>query len=306
MNRPIVVGSDGSPSAERAVRWAAVEASRRRRRLHIVCAVPRRDPASAPYERGTGAGRVLDRASALAAEAAEGLTITTEPVYGPAGHALYERAGDADEVVVGHRGLGGLAGLVLGSTSMFLADRAPCPLVVVRDGDGGDEVLVGTDLERGSSGVLKYAFEAAALRGAWLRAVHTWEEPPEPLTGTCSVAVRAALGRAQERLSDAMAHWRAAYPEVRVIEETPCGRTVDELLRRSSRAGLIVVGARRRGGCGHLGSVAHGVIHHAPCPVAVVPAGAAGEGESTLIHAVRWDECCDLGRRSSRQPGTTR
>ena len=134
-------------------------------------------------------------------------------------------------------------------------------------------MVVGVDLRDARSGrVLAYAFEAASLRGAWVRVVHTWEVPPTFFDGAYPAPVRQALATAQNRLADAAAPWRARYPDVRAIEETPAGRPMDALIERSGRADLLVVGSHRHGAGPHIGSVSHGVIHHADCPVAVIAA----------------------------------
>jgi nucleotide-binding universal stress UspA family protein len=270
MTNPIVVGTDGSPSADRAVEWAAAEAVRRGRRLHIVYAAPARECEL------TNAGEpILVRAAALAAKAVPDVAVTTELVSEAPAFALREQGERAAEVVVGHRGHDGFAGLLLGSTSLSLAGRTSCPLVIVRGeaGDERDEVVAGVDLcDGGSERVLAYAFEAASLRGAWVRVVHTWEVPPTLFNGAYSVTIRQALAAAQNRLADAAAPWRTRYPNVRAIEETPPGRPMDELVKRSGRADLLVVGSHRHGAGPHIGSVSPGVIHHADCPVAVIAA----------------------------------
>jgi nucleotide-binding universal stress UspA family protein len=282
VKNPIVVGTDGSPPAERAVEWAAAEAARRGRRLHIVHALQSHECGLAFYPGPWGADslteageHILVRAAELAAKTASGITVTTELVFEAPAFALRQQAGRGAEVIVGQRGLGGFAGLLLGSTSLSLAGRTVCPLIVVRgsNGDEQDEVLVGVDLrDDGSSRVLEYAFETAALRGAWVRAVHTWEVPPTLFNRAYPVTVRQALAASQDRLAEAVAPWRGRYPDVRVIEETPPGHPVDELIKRSGRADLLVAGSHRYGAGPHIGSVSHGLIHHADCPVAVIAA----------------------------------
>lgn len=67
--------------------------------------------------------------------------------------------------------------------------------------------------------------------------------------------------------------WCEKFPEVAVTETVTEGRAAGELIHASAGAALLVVGRRvRETRLGtHLGSVAHAVLHHAPCPVAVVP-----------------------------------
>ena len=104
MTNPIVVGTDGSPSADRAVEWAAAEAVRRGRRSHIVYAAPARECEL------TNAGEpILVRAAALAAKAVPDVAVTTELMSEAPAFALREQGERAAEVVVGHRGHDGLA-----------------------------------------------------------------------------------------------------------------------------------------------------------------------------------------------------
>jgi nucleotide-binding universal stress UspA family protein len=197
--------------------------------------------------------RVLAEAAERAAKIRPGLLITTELVFGGPAPALRALGGRAEEVVVGSRGLGGFAGMLLGSTGLRVAGHVPVPVIIVR-GEPGEcrgEVLAGVDLSPASAEILRYAFESAALRDAWVRVVHAWHVPAAMRT----VSVHETAAVTQERL-------------IGVVEQTPCGHAVSALAERSSRAALLVVGAADRGLC--LGSVGHGVIHHAECPVAVV------------------------------------
>ncbi|GAA4518960.1 universal stress protein [Actinoallomurus oryzae] len=282
MIQPIVVGTDGSSRADLAVEWAADEATLRRRPLHIVHAAERWEhdmpfytvPGTCESLTETGE-HVLAEAVERAAKARPGLPVTSELVFDAPVRALRSQGRRAGEIVVGHRGLGGFAGMLLGSTGLRLAAHVPVPTVVVR-GEARErrhEVLAGVDLSedteasgasKASEAVLRYAFEAAALRDAWVHVVHAWQVPA--MLPTVSVCEAEAVTR--DRLDDALAPWRARYPDVGVVEQTPRAHPVGALTACSSRAVLLVVGPGRRET--RLGSVAHGVIHHADCPVALV------------------------------------
>jgi nucleotide-binding universal stress UspA family protein len=135
----VVVGFDGSPGAEAALRFAAEEATLRGLALRIVCAWEA-PPATyvgeafAPTPDGfveaeRRAEEVLRSAVALAASLgveAEGVAIEGHPAT-----KLIEQARDAALLVVGSRGHGTAASLLLGSVSRRLAHHAPCPLVIV-------------------------------------------------------------------------------------------------------------------------------------------------------------------------------
>lgn len=68
--------------------------------------------------------------------------------------------------------------------------------------------------------------------------------------------------------------WREKYPQVDVEQTLVCGHPVGVLCEASAAADLVVVGSRGLGrfGSAVLGSIGHGVLHHARCPVAVVRA----------------------------------
>jgi nucleotide-binding universal stress UspA family protein len=137
----IVVGSDGSPAATAALEWAIAEARLRDARLLVVhaWAVPVL-AYSTPYGVGPtadlieaerkGAAAALD--AALERVDVEGVDVQRRVVEGPAAQSLLEAAEDADLLVVGSRGHGGFAGLLLGSVSQQCAQHAPCPVVIVR------------------------------------------------------------------------------------------------------------------------------------------------------------------------------
>lgn len=281
MIEPIVVGTDGSSHADLAVEWAADEATLRRRPLHVVYVAERWDY-DVPFHAAPGmcesltetGENILAEAVERVAKAHPGLPVTTELIFGAPARALRSLGRRADEIVVGHRGLGGFAGMLLGSTGFRIAGQVPVPVVIVRGepGERRGEILTGVDVTGDPSDVLRYAFEAAALRGAWVRAVHVWQVPPALLSGARTVAVQEAAAVAQESLADAVAPWRAKFSDVGVVEQTARGHPVGELAGRSSRAALLVVGARGRADRHglSLGSVGHGVIHQAGCPVAVV------------------------------------
>ncbi|MEV0403136.1 universal stress protein [Actinoallomurus sp. NPDC050550] len=274
----IVAGTDGSPCATTAVEWAAHEAERRRRALHIVHAAEHRG-SGIPFHPAVGSlgslteigERILAEAAVRAAKECPELRITTEVIFEAPVYALRARAEHAYEVVVGHRGLGGFSALLLGSTSLRIAGHTPCPVVVVRGetDESRGEVLVGVDLSEESAIVLEHAFEAAAIRGAWVRAVHAWPVPSTVYADADPVTVRRATAEVQRLLGQMVEPWRERFPDVKVIEQPLPGHPVERLAESSRRADLLVVGS-----AGHdsrcFGSVVHGVIHHADCPITVV------------------------------------
>ncbi|MBO0694105.1 MAG: universal stress protein [Acidimicrobiaceae bacterium] len=134
----IVVAVDGSPASEAAVAWAAKQASLTGAELQAVTAwqIPALAYGSLMYP----AEEDLERASTETLEETlekvlgkERSNVTTRVIHGPAALVLVEAAKGADLLVMGSRGHGAFAGMLLGSVSDYCVARAPCPVVVVRD-----------------------------------------------------------------------------------------------------------------------------------------------------------------------------
>ena len=278
--RPVTVGVDGSVSSEQAVRWAAREARRRKAPLRVVQAV---DPTAPPHryavpgygpdvhEIRTRAARAhLQDAARAAAEEASGVTVEQEIVDGFPIPRLLDESRSAQLVVIGVRGLGGVAGLLLGSVAVGLAARGACPVAVVRGRTSAVEgpVVVGVDGSPVSEAALEYAFDAADARSAELVVVYAWRD----LLLDRATPLEAVEQQGRAELAERLAGWGGKYPDVRVrrvvVRDAPA-RTIVEL---SAAAQLVVVGSLGRGCVGGLllGSVSNAVLHRAECPVVVV------------------------------------
>jgi nucleotide-binding universal stress UspA family protein len=288
MTRPITAGVDGTEESLAAVDWAAREAVRRGLALRVVQAWRFQ-----PYEAldaadpDTQSGWVRD----ALAEAVRGVTarhpdleVATDAVAGETVETLVAAAAESELLVLGSRGHGPVVGFLLGSVGQQVIAEAARPVVLVRAGDrptaeaAGREVVVGQQGEPDDSAeTLRFAFETAAARGATVRAVRAWTLPPVFAYSPGSMHLLDEAGGLEpfetKALAAALQPWRERFPDVPVIEHVEIGSAGQVLLSVAARAQLMVVGRRahRTAVGARIGSVAHGVLHHAACPVAVVP-----------------------------------
>ncbi|GAA3507630.1 nucleotide-binding universal stress UspA family protein [Streptosporangium album] len=281
MTEAIVAGTDGSATATAAVQWAAGDADRRGLPLRIAHVVDRWPYGIAAFpppdwlDLMTRAGeQVLTEAIKAVGERWPDVRVTTALLEGEPAKALREQAGAATELVIGSRGLGGFVGALLGSAVLHVAGHVPGAVVVVgRDaGTPSGEVVVGVDGSSGSEPALGFAFEQARLRGCALRAVHAWQVPVHAFAPEVVYDIE-DVRQAQQRMTmGQLAAWEEKFPEVGVVRDVTYAHPVSALVGVSPRAALLVVGSRGRGAVGSviLGSISHGVIHHARCPVAIV------------------------------------
>ncbi|AXI76280.1 universal stress protein [Peterkaempfera bronchialis] len=287
MPLPVVVGIDGSVSSLRAVDWAADEAARDGARLRLVHASlwdsyepdPTDSPELARARRDVA--ELVATATGRASGRRPGIEVRAEVLPEAPVAALLGAAPEASLLVLGSRGLGGFTGLLLGSVSLQTAARATCPVVVVRGEEDAVErrhgrIVLGVGDPASCGPAAAFAFDRAEVWGARLDAVHAWRPTPDPLLlygPAMSAVVDGAYLRAKQLLEAAVADATAAHPGVRLGLEPRQGARHAALLEAAADADLLVVGAHRRGGRPglQLGPVNHAVLHHAPCPVAVVP-----------------------------------
>ena len=283
---PVIVGVDGSDSSLRAVDFAARDAALRHRPLRVIHAsiwplmnVPMGPSRWGPPEGGFRhqADRILREGMDRASRRNPGVQVTGDVLAGAAAPILVECSRSAEVTVVADRGLGGFTGLLVGSVAVTLAAYGASPVVVVRGENlGAGPVVVGVDGSPANQPAIGYAFEAAALRRTPLLALHAWAlpHPPTPRAQPPRAAhLSGPAGEEERLLSEALAGWAERYPDVEVRQLVEVGDARAELLDASKDAQLLVVGTRGRGGFAGLllGSVSQAAIHHAHCPVAIVP-----------------------------------
>ncbi|MFD0274236.1 universal stress protein [Kitasatospora sp. NPDC127111] len=269
-SRPVVVGVDTRDSAQSALAWAADEAERRGAQLRLVHA----EPPTHRRPQGTG-HRALDEAAAFLSRRNPGLDIALvlEDEGSPA-RVLCHHSRGARLIVLGSRRLNRIEEfLSANSVAVPVSAQAACPVVVVLAPESAAEptpyLVVGVDGSPASHAALAHAFETAATRDADVLALWVWQ--PSLLESTDEVVV---LQKCRRLLFEAVTEHAATYPDVAVTRQVVRGHPVEELAKASEDALAVVVGRRGRGGFTgmRLGSVPHGLLHRAHCPVITVPA----------------------------------
>ncbi|MEV8094691.1 universal stress protein [Kitasatospora sp. NPDC085879] len=278
----VVVGVDGSAHAAAAAEWAAREAARRDCPLHLVHAVNTGTVTLSPRTSSAVTDLILQDAEATLDDSLgkirashPALRVTGDVVPRDAAEAVLTAAEHAELAVVGTRGHGGFASLLLGSVSLRVAAHSVCPVVVVRGTEEvGNHVLVAVRDER-DAGTLRFALRTGELTGLPVRALHTWS-PVVADVGHMAPMVD-ELGE-EARLHQQLVHRtcdpvREEFPDVFFETRQVGGATAGTLVEASRQAALLVVS--RRQPAPHfglrLGTAVHAVLHHAYCPVAVVP-----------------------------------
>jgi nucleotide-binding universal stress UspA family protein len=280
----ICVGVDGSPASDPALRWAAAEAAAHNAELVVVHAYDWRVVGARAQVGGVVADLARTSANALVESAvqrahmtAPDLTVRGEVVLGAPGHILVNASAGFDLTVLGNRGHGGFASLLLGSVSQHVATHASGPVVVVRgrsDVEGGT-IVVGVDGSAASEDAVRFAFDEAVVRGAGVLAVRVYT--PQYASWGVDVSVpgedpQQRREDEQRELTQHLAPWEEKYPDVSVRSVALEGHPAEVLIGLSSSARLVVVGTRGHGGFAglRLGSVGLQLLHHAECPVLIV------------------------------------
>jgi len=291
----VIVGVDGSQASGAALDWAAAEARRLGWRLHIVCAYAVPAFTVASLDGGFAAvddSAIQAGARAVLEEAVErvggDLEVTSALELGDPTGVLVELSRQAGLAVVGTRGGGGFADRLLGTVSSSLPAHAHCPTVVVPCGTDDQpgftpvrRIVVGVDGSESATIALRRAVDEAIAWDAHLTAVAA-----VPIGGGAgSLAwlpaavdrddvladVKVGLGVAVEQAVDGR--------EVRLSQHALDGNAAALMAEFSTAVDLVVVGSRGRGGFAGLlmGSTSQAVLHHAVCPVMVVPARSVHE-----------------------------
>ena len=284
--RGIIVGVDGSSASRAAVDWAARDAALRGRPLTIVHVGPTEKAGAwidVPVTEGYWAAcerrghQILDEAVKVATEALgpeASVPVEQRLVFDGAVPTLVDMSKDADLLVVGCRGLGALARLLLGSVSRGLIHHAHCPVAVIHEEDPPTErparapVVVGIDGSPASVSATEIAFDEASRRGVDVVAVHACSDDNEEIV---DVGWQDLETLGAEVLSEQLAGWQERYPDVLVRRVVARFSPARWIIEQSDAAQLVVVGSHGRGGFAGmlLGSVSNSVVQAARVPVIV-------------------------------------
>ncbi|HTX93937.1 MAG TPA: universal stress protein [Mycobacterium sp.] len=241
MNNPqsperIVVGIDGSEAAITAAKWAAREAVSRNIPLRLVHAVPEW------HSDTSGGDKSLEveyaQTSLRAADAAlqamdEPVKVECDIVYGSPERALIDESRDAAMVCLGSVGIGWVARKVLGSTAAAVAQKAHCPVAIIRTNRDGEQpdsgyIAVVVNESPGNDAVIEHGFREARLRQAPVLAMGVWRwglgEIPYP------------------QLDHRLGPWVSQYREVHVQPAAARTGATEFLTRTTEPVQLAVVG----------------------------------------------------------------
>jgi nucleotide-binding universal stress UspA family protein len=302
---PVVVGVDGSGAAAAALEWASAEAARRHAQLVVAFAghVPNADSLtagtleSATHETCNYGRELLDDAVATIAENTCGVDVRTVLRDAHPADLLTELSEHAELLVVGRTHAAPLARFVFGSVPQRVAGRAPCPVVVVtdnyHDAPAGAPVVVGVSTSANGFAAMRFACAEAMLRGAALVAIRSWPDLVWTMPGLGAPAA-GTLESLRDGQQAVLEEWIATahreFPELAIDAQLTAHRPEVALLNAAQDAALLVVGCRRQEDAilSPLGPLTSWLLHHAPCPIAVVGTpGLAEQASATAEDSAR-------------------
>ncbi len=283
----IFVGVDGSEGAAAALRWGVHEGELRSIPVTAVVAwdlLNQKSRAAEAHASTLSTTRPTrswpsTSGSKLQSGSEAATDVGRQSVCDLPWRALVTMAAGADLLVVGARGSGGFLGLRLGSVSEHCLYHATCPVAVVHAEERtapplAERIVVGVDGSPTSLEAFSWAVREAVVRRARLRAVSAWSMPLMAYSGTVAVSDDAMFEEAaKEVLDEAVAAADLSDLPHPVERELAAGGASSAIIDAAAEATLVVVGS-----CGLsrakeivFGSVSHQVVHHAPCPVVVIP-----------------------------------
>jgi nucleotide-binding universal stress UspA family protein len=290
----VLVATDGSSNAKVATEWLTTFPLPVATEVLVVAAadLPRAAlglPPLSAYDQA-----ILDAARRAAEEARAALARRWKDVHvhvadGDPRTAIPERADEwrAELVVVGARGLGAVAGMLLGSVSSAVVHAAHCPVLVVKDEPRPlARVLVAIDGSEDALAAARFFARLPLDPGMTTQLIGVVERVRTPhtapgfITPVLAQAIETLLAERRQTIDQALARVEAEIEgKVPSVERfAPVGLPADEIIEaaRLGDVDLVVIGARGLGAVKRLflGSVSERVLHRVQCPVLVVKGGA--------------------------------
>jgi nucleotide-binding universal stress UspA family protein len=258
---PVIAGIDDSQTAIHAAQWAVDEAVSRGVPLRLVYATKATHPSADAYDEEVHHAKVSLRAAQGAVEATgKPVKVETAIVTGPPGPALVTESRDAAMVCVGSVGIGRYARAILGSTATELAEKAHCPVAIIRPHEDETRpdinwIVVAVNQQPDNEPVIEYAMEEAKLRHAPVLALGDRQDGAEVSNG----------------LDREVQEWKRRYPDVHMYPVANRADVAHFLKKHHERVQLAVIGGSQADELAQiLGPYGHAVFHHAESSVLVV------------------------------------
>lgn len=291
--RHVVAATDFSEPAAAGVTWARDVARVHGAELHLVHAVYQLEPGLVGMEPPISLTEEVlkaaeERLDEMARElSAEGVPTRYTADFGQPSQVIRRVAGEvgADLVVLATRGLGGFRHLLLGSTAERVVQHSELPVLSVHATDGTAarpvrHVLLPTDFSDDARLAREAALRVFRLgEGARVHLLHAFHLPPEYQVYRAeglSATSRGFRKRAMEGFGGELETVARELGDggLTVTTEVTEGDPAEVIVRRAAELGvdLVAMGTHGRSalGRGFMGSVAHRVVQHAPCPVLTV------------------------------------
>lgn len=259
----VIVGIDGSQAAIHAAEWAADEALRPGVSLLLLAIIKATHPSAEDYHRDVAHAEASLQAARLAVEAmGRPVKVETGILRGPPGAILVSESDDAEMICVGSVGIDRYSRALLGSTATEVAEKAHCPVAVIRSepGQRGPEInwiVVEVGDAPGRDTVVDQAMREADLRMLPVLAIGTKQaDTAETLS---------------HELDNRLYPWRRWYPAVHIYPVTAGGSVAHFLKSNDDLVPLAVISGADAGQLAQiLGPHDHPVFRHAQSSVLVV------------------------------------
>lgn len=280
----IVVGIDGSDSAQMAARWAAAVAVRMGATLRLVHAMPSMghipSEAAALYRvtamtyHSDNADRLLGAARDVVLAAHPELDIDIVASSEPVDEALVTASKNARFVVLGSVDVSPVGAMLLGSATLSITAHAHCPVIAWRGDDRAPSaapIVVGLDETPAAAAALEAALELATSIEAAVRVVHTWTFASYPHDADGLPDWEQLDAQTRRRIDAIVERARQDYPGPVVTTLWESAGPSRALLDHLDDAQLVAVGNRGRSAltAAVMGSTSLNMLHHSKIPVMV-------------------------------------